>query len=46
MNAINCRLRQEENEQFMFFETLIIDDFSTHRIIYEKIEIFRQEKVS
>ena len=31
------RLRQEVWEQFILFEALLIDDFSTDRIIYDKI---------
>ena len=31
------RLRQEVWEQFILFEALLIDDFSTDRIIFDKI---------
>ena len=40
------RLRQEVWEQFILFEALLIDDFSTDRIIYDKIANIEEREIN
>ena len=42
MSLTIIRQRQAVSKQFMFFETLRIDDFSTDRIIFDKIANIEQ----